>query len=267
MLRSVLTKTIWERRTSTLWWLVGLLTLALTTVAFYPSIRADQEAFTQLFEALPEGLLSVFGVDDASVLASPVGFINSRLYSSVGAIVLVIFAISAGTAAIAGEEDQRTMDLLLSLPIDRSRLVFEKFFAMTVMTFGLAASMFVVLVISNPIIDLDLSMAGMVAANVGVGLLALTFGTLALAIGGITGRRGLALGAPTGLAILTFFLHGLAPLVDSIAWTQRLTPFYWFGRSTPLANGFDVGFLLLLGTVGLTLAAAGWGFSRRDVGV
>ena len=48
--------------------------------------------------------------------------------------LLAVFAIGAGAALIGGEEAQGTMDLLLSYPIRRWRVVAEKFAALVVAT-------------------------------------------------------------------------------------------------------------------------------------
>lgn len=267
MLRSVYAKTIWDRRRGLVWWLVGLVALAGITVAFWPSLERDADSFIQLFENLPDGFLAAFGVEDAAELVTPVGFINSRLYGSIGTLIVIFFAISMGTQALAGEEDRGTMDLLLSHPIARRRIVLEKWLSMGTLTALLALTLLVVLLLSNPAFGLEFTMLGMLAANGGLALIGIFFGTLALAIGALTGNRGLTIGVSAGAAIATFFVHGLAPLVDSIAWTQKLSPFYWFLGSTPLENGFDPLFIGLLAGIAVALAVALLAFERRDVSV
>ncbi len=159
------------------------------------------------------------------------------------------------------------MDLLLAQPIPRRRVVLESFWAMAAMTTGLAAAVFVVLVVADPLVDLDLGLVGLFAANVGVVLLALVFGSLALAVGALSGSRPLAIGVGAGMTFATFFINGLAPLVDAIAWTQRLTPFFWFLDSRPLDTGFSWNFLVLVAAVAALVGLAVWGFERRDVSV
>ncbi len=267
MLRNVYTKTIWDRRRSMVWWIVGVLALAGITVAFYPSIAADQEAFEQLLDAYPEELLSFFGIDDAQELASPEGFVNSQLYANVVPIMLFIFTIGMGTAAAAGEEDRRTMDLLLAHPITRDRVVLDNFSAMATLSAALTATLLLVLVVSNTPAGLDMSLVGMIAANVGAWLLGLVFGSFALALGCVTGRRGLTIGVSSGLAVAAFFLYGLAPLVEALEPTQKLSPFWWYLGPKPLNDGFDIMFLLMIGWIVIAVAVALWGFRRRDVSV
>ena len=46
MFRSVYTKTLWERRSSLLWWLVATLLLGAWLVAFYPALRDSEQLRT-----------------------------------------------------------------------------------------------------------------------------------------------------------------------------------------------------------------------------
>ena len=129
-----------------------------------------------------------------------------------------------------------------------------------------ATTLLVTLVVANPIVDLEFSFGNMVAANVGLALLTMVFGSISLAIGASTGDRGLTIGVSAGLTAAAFFVNGLAPLVDSISWTQKLTPFYWLGGPNPLAEGFDAGWsLLMVGFSAVMVVVAVWGFNRRDI--
>ena len=268
MLRSVFGKTLWERRQNTLWWTIGLVTLAAITAAFVPSIQADAEGFQALFENLPEGLLSVFGVEDAAALVTPTGLMNSRLYTGIGPVLVAVLGVGLGTAAIVGEEDRGTLDMLLAQPLLRSRLILEKTGATLVIIAIVVAALFATLVVANPIVDLEFSLANTAAANVGLGLLAFVHFGFALAVGAITGSRGLTVGVSAGFIGAAFFINGLAPLVDQLSQAQRLTPFYWLQEPDPLANGFAWDWFALMAAVGVVLVGiAIAAFNRRDVGV
>ncbi len=268
MIRSVFVKTLWERRRGVLGWTAGMVALAAVTIAFYPSIRSDTEAFQSLFDAVPEGLLSVFGIEDATALVTATGFINSRLYTGIGPVLLAVFGISLGTGAVAGEEDRGTLDLLLAQPVTRTRVVVQKSAATVVLLAVVAGALFLTLLISNPIVDLGFDVDGMLAANLGLMLLALVFGSFALAVGAFTGRRSWTIGLSSAVTGATFFINGLAPLVEEIEWTQRLTPFFWLQHPNPLANGFAWGWFGLMALVAAALVGVAIvGFNRRDVGV
>ncbi len=268
MLRSVYRESLWSRRGSLLLYVIGLGLLVGITVGVYPTVREGADTFTQLIESMPQGLMSMFGSSDAAELLSPSGFVNSRVNASIGAIVLTVFAISLGTAAIAGEEDRRTMDLILSTPTPRRVIVLSRFAAMVTMVSIVAVAILLVMVVANPIVDLGFSIGNMVASNFQLALLALVFGALALAVGGLTGRRGVTIGLASGVTVATFFINGLAELVDWLQGPQKLTPFYWLQRANPLSNGLSLeDTLIMLIVIGALLGIAVWGFERRDVSV
>lgn len=268
MLGSIFTKTIWERRRSITWWMLGMGALAAVTVAFYPSIRGDAEAFESLFESFPEGLLSVFGIEDAASLVTATGLVNSRLYAGIGPVVVAVLGIALGTSAIVGEEEAGTLDLLLAQPVSRNQIVVEKLAAAAVLVTGVVVTLFVVLAVANPILDLELTFWGMLSANLALGLFGMVFVAFALAAGAVTGNRGLTVGLSAGATAGLFFVNGLAPLVDETAWLQRLTPFFWLQDPNPLANGLDPwATVVLLASLAVLVGVAVWGFNRRDIAV
>ncbi len=267
MLSSVFRKTIWDRRRGYIWWVLGMAAITGITVAFWPTLQRDSEVLAQLLDNLPEGMMSLFGAEDAGAFLTGPGYVNSRVFASVGSFIAIFFAVSMGTAAIAGEEDRRTMDVLLANPIPRDRVVLESFGAMALLTSVLAAVVWATLALTNPLFDIGLPLTGITAASIGMSLLALSFGSLALMIGALTGQRSLTVGIASGVTIATFFINGLAPLIDSIAWTQKLTPFYWLLDHNPLKNGLSWQLSVLLAMTLLCVAVAVWGFRRRDVAV
>ncbi|MBT8197458.1 MAG: ABC transporter permease subunit [Acidimicrobiia bacterium] len=267
MLRSVFTKTIFDRRRGLIGWTMGMAALVVMVIAFYPSIAGQREQLEDLFESYPDSLLALMGVESAADILSPVGYLNSQLFANVVLLIVLIFAIGAGTAATAGEERDGTLDLLLAQPISRTRVLIDKLGSITVMLAGIIAVSFVALVIGGPLASLDVGISGLVAVHFGTLLLALLFATLAMFIGGLTGSRGIALGITAGIAVIAYFMYGLFPVIDALAPHQDISPFYWLLGENPLANGVPWRwFGQLAGFTALFLAGAIWGFGNRDTG-
>lgn len=264
MLGSLFGKRLWDRRRSIVWWLLGIAALVLLTVAFYPTIRDQQEDYERLFEGM-EDLSALFGVEDIAELTEPAGYVTSQIYANVFPIILLVFGIGFGTSAIAGEEDRGTMDLLLAQPISRRSVVAQSLGSLAVLIAVLCGAVLVLLLLTNAPAGLDLSLTGLIAASVGSWLLGMLFGTLALAVGAATGRRGLTIGASAGAGVAAFFLFGLAPLSGATEFLQAYSPFYWFLGGTPLADGFDPMFAGLVVAVALLAVVALWSFDRRDI--
>ena len=102
----------------------------------------------------------------------------------------------------------------------------------------------------------------------GLALLALGCGTVALAAGAVTGRHGLAL--VTTAASLSPSTSPNAVARRSMRWRalQKLSPFYCYLGGDPLRTGLDLDHLAVLATIPLALLAVGvWSLNRRDLAV
>lgn len=265
MLANVFGKTVWDNRRAIWWWGGGILALTAMMVGFWPSVQ-DVGEFTQLLESYPETFLALFGIEDVTEFATAAGFMSGELYSAMLPIIFLVFAIQRGAAATAGAEQDGTMDLTLSVPVTRRRVVVDSFLALTALMTGLGAVVAAVLLVGGALVDLGLSTSGVLAINLGLVLLGLVFGALAMAVGAWTGRRVVASGVAAAVAVAAFFVNGLAPIISSLEVPQRLSPFHWLLGAKPLSTGFDWTGLALLGaTVLVLLAVAAWAFERRDI--
>ena len=264
-LSSVFTKTIWERRWATLGWVLGGLAMALVMVAVYPIVR-DSEAFTEAIDALPPELLAISGIDP-ELFTTGVGFMQGQLYSLMAPMLVLVLAIGIGSASTATEEASGTADLLLATPVTRRRVIFDKSAAMGVLVGGLVLALVAGLLIGQVTVDLQLSIEGIVGINVGLLLLGMFFGTLALAIGAWTGKRTPAAGIAGGVAGIAFIVDSFAPLLDIFETLQPYSPFYWYSADTPLLGGPTSRQLLLFGGVLMFTGIAVPLFQRRDLGV
>lgn len=267
MLSSVFGKSIWERRATIWWWLLGLGGLAALTAAFWPTVQADGDSIQNLIEVIPRELLAMFGITDPSALATPEGFLSARLYSSIGTIIMLVFAIGMGAGTLAGEEQKGTMDLLLGTPTRRRRVARDKLGALIAFVLFLTAGLWIVVVVSSLAFDMGLDPGYAIAANIGLALLTLFFGVMAFAIGAGTGRTGSATGIAAGLAVAAFILNGFGAAIDWLEPARWLSPFFWYLQdSPPLSRGLSASYwLLVAGIVTFSMLSIP-AFRRRDVG-
>jgi len=263
MLSTVLGKTLRDQRKSLAWWTIGFVGTVLMYGAFWPNIRDNAVQLTQYVKNMPEFLRNVIGSVD---YATPEGYIQSEVFSFLGPILLLVYAIGAGSRAIAGEEEAGSLDLLLSAPVRRRRILLDKFWAMLAATFWLTFAMWVALLAFGPAFDLRPGLEGFTAASLNLFLLALVFGSVALAVGCATGNKGLAIGAPSGLALVTFILNTLAPSVDWLEPYRVLSPFYYYSGGNPILNGLDVVHASVLLAISVAaVAVALVTFEHRDL--
>ena len=262
MLHSVLTKTVRDGRRSLAWWSLGLLGVVLLTVGFWPSVRDSPEL--ERFARNAPDVLKAFTGGELD-FATAVGYLEARLFALVVPVLFLVYAIGGGARAIAGEEEAGTLDLLLSLPLARTRLVLEKAGALVLQLGALAVALFSFVIVAAQVVSMDVAAWRIAAAVFAAYLLGLAHGALALAIGAGTGRRAVALGLAAAVAVAGYLLDSLAQFVEALEPWRVLSPFDWAGQ--PIRDGLGSGAVALaLAAVACAVAALPL-FARRDIAV
>lgn len=268
MFRDIFAKTLRDRRRSMIWWIAGTFGYLVAITATYTFFVEQQEVYQSLLDNYPEALLAMFGVESGETLFSPDGYLTSQAFGWLVPLLTLVLGIGIGAAAVAGEEEAGTMDLLLALPVTRTAVILQKLGAMVVLLLALGISVFAGTALGAVLVDMDLSMVNLAAASLSGVLLGLVFGTLALAVGAATGKRGVSMGVSSGVALVAFLIQTLAPIVDWLEAAHPLTPFYYYGDSQPLVNGLHWGHAgVLVGLSALFVLVAVLTFRRRDIRV
>ena len=267
LLGSVFSKSLWDSRRSVWWWALGLSTLALLTFAAWPAFMKDSQAFTEMIDSMPKEVFALFGMTDVDALSTAAGFISSRTYGSVGPIVMTVFAIGSVSRLVAKEEEDGRLDMVLSNPIQRRRALISKAAAIGVLSLLIGLVLTVFGLVGDTVYGTDLEFVNIVAANIGLSLLAMCFGGIALAIWSTLGS-GPAIGITSAIGATAWFLNSLGAIVDGLAPLRILSPFYWYlGDTVPLGKGFVPQYLLLLLVALIGTAIAVWRFDSRDLAV
>ena len=138
--------------------------------------------------------------------------------------LLVIAAIAAGAAAITGEEDRGTLELLFSLPISRPRIALEKFLALVVESTAPGFVVWLSLWLGARAVGMDIAATKIAAATASAVALAFAYSAIALLVGCVTGRHGLAIRLTAAAAIAAYLVNSLAPLVSALEPVQKAPP-------------------------------------------
>ena len=252
-----------DQRRSLIAWGIGVGAVVAMYAAFYPSIKGSAADLQAYMDNLPDAIRNIVAAEDYT---SPVGYLESEFFNTMGLLVVLIFAIGAGARAIAGEEEGGTLDLLLSAPVRRGQVLATKAAAIATSIFSLAALAAVTIAVTGPPFDLSVPLADLLAACVMLALVGLSFGGVALAVGTATGRRTMANAVAGGLAVLTFIVNAVGPTVDWLRPLRPLSPFRWYQDPGVLTGGLHVmNVLVLSGIAIVTYAIAHLAFERRDL--
>ncbi|QUR68039.1 ABC transporter permease subunit [Mycobacterium spongiae] len=256
----VLTGVLREQRRQVVLWCVALAVLSAMYISFYPSMSGS--GVDALIENMPEQLTTALGYDR---LGTAAGWLTSTVYGLVGPVLLLVFAIAAGSRLIAGAEESGVLELEATSAVTRREIFVQRLLALWLTTLLLVV---VIMLVSYGLVlalAMNVSLGNIVAASIGLFLLVTGMGTVALAVGAVTGRRAVALGVAAALAVLAYVFDALGPVVGA-GWMTAISPFSWYLDSEPLANGFDLPGLVLLALIPIVSTAIGLRrFERRDL--
>jgi len=250
-----------SRRKSLLAYGVGLGLYTLVIVALYPAFK-DSTSLDKIVTDSP-GVAALFGISGS--ITSPDGWTNANLYANFLPLIVLLLTIGYGAAAVAGEEEAGRLDLVVSLPLSRRRILVEKTAVMIVQA-GAVCVLTYGCMLAGRAFDLRLDAWDLATATFGVFLLAISFGCVALAIGAALGERGPALGITATIASAAYLLSSLGPVVSWLDSWRVLSPFYWAVGDNQLTSGLGWDGALVLG--GITVAAvvvAMSAFERHDL--
>lgn len=263
MLPSLVRKTLRDWRRTVLGWALGLAALSLIYVGSWASLKNDPDLLRLKTESLPKSLSASLGISD---LTSGTGYLQGTVYSLVGPLLLSMVAIMLGARAIAGPEDNHVMDLLLANPISRRGLVAQRASALIGVLVGFGLILWIVPLALSQALGMGVSVVQVSAASLGLLLLGLLFGTLALAVGAATGRRSAALGVAGTVAVAGYVIRALSENVSWMSAWRWVSPFHYYLGSDPLHNGFDLGYLLVLAGGSVVFVVVAFvTFDRRDI--
>jgi ABC-2 type transport system permease protein len=243
-------------------WAIAIAALVLLIIAFYPAVR-DNPSLNDIYTNLNPSMQALLGGSD---LTSPVGYLNTQLFAFVLPVALLVFGLGRGAALIAGEEEERTLDLLLAQPVGRGSAYLQKSLSLVAGLALLTLATWLPLVALDDAVRLNLPATNLAAACVQTGLMCLGMSLAAQAIAAWTGRRAIGLAAVSGYAVVSYVVYGLS---STVAWLKHLRPltlWRWSQLNDPLTNGLggkEVGVLVLVCIVSVLVGIVL--FRRRDL--
>jgi beta-exotoxin I transport system permease protein len=210
---------------------------ALLAVA-YPTVR-DNNELDKTFANLPPGVEALLGLSGGNLLSSPTGYLDSQFFANILPVMLLVLTIGLAAWSIAGDETAGSLELLLANPISRTKVALARLGALILLLAALAAVCALALIALGPATGMNkgLPATHLVAATVAAGLLALTFATVAFAVGAATGNRPAALGAAAALAVAGYVLEGLSQQIHALHPVSAANPWHWLLANDPLRHG------------------------------
>lgn len=236
--------------------------MAIAFLALGPQIVAGGE-FESLSEELPAVFVEAFGFES---LGSIEGLLASEFYTLFWLLFFGIYLAYSAAGSIAGDIETNEMDTLLSTPVSRTSVLFEKFL-----------SLLVPIVIANLVVPSVIYLgAGMVGESVSLADLAVLHGlsipylfccgAIGLVLSVSLADKDTAQNAALGVLFALFMLQSLVVSTD-VEWLGNLAPMAYIDPNEILVEGtYDLagGAVLLVVAVVLVVVSQ-LRFTRMDI--
>lgn len=236
-------------------------------LSVYPTVQQQAVDYNKILEHLPKGVVAAFNISQTATTL--MGFLASKHFGLVWALMLIMLTISYGGFVVAREVEAKTMGLLLAQPISRAQLYASRWLTGLV---GLAG--FVVL---SELIVWPLAHAYNYAISgrevLLIGLLGWLFGFavlgLAMLVSAWASEGSTVTGGAGGLILVMYVAYLISSLEPNLDKLKYVSLFHYFSPGSVITDGhLSLSSVVVLFAVGLVAGAAGWlVFERRDISV
>jgi len=247
-----------DRRRSVLAWGLPMGLFSAFVVAIYPSVETS---ISKAVQGYPQGLKEAFGIGQ---LTSVEQYLHAEMLSLIVPLAMGYLAVRAMASGLTGAAESGRLDVLLSAPVSRSRVVAAGFLAT-------AVELAEVLLVTGLLCGLGslLAGSGLDAGRAAEGFadvwpLALLFAGCGAIAAGFSLRTSVVTGAVAGLLVAMYVIDLMGRLDTSLSDLRYLSVFKYYGNA--IEDGIEP-----LAFVGVTLAACvlaavgAWLFERRDL--
>jgi ABC-2 type transport system permease protein len=268
---AVFRKALRDSRRMNIWLAIGLVSYALFVMAFYSSIVDQSEELDDLLDSYPDEMIAMFYGGDVADLSitDPGTYVQSQYTLWV---VLIMGAIVIGQAfnAITNAERDGTLDVMLSLPVSRRRMLLGRIGNTAVSILVVIIASWVAFGISTVIWpEFDVGVLDLAIGFFGAffPLMVITGFTYMLATL-VPSSRHMA-GALAYLFLLGSYLVYVFSLgVEALNDIQPLMLFDYYNSAVAIREGVQWGDWATLSLVALAyFGVAYWAIDRKELGV
>lgn len=247
-----------ERRRSVIAWGLPLGLMSAFIVAIFPSV---EDALSKVTQDYPTSLKEAFGIGELSNVEQ---YLQAEMLSLIVPLALGYLAVRAISSGLSGAAETGRLDVLLSAPVSRSRLVAAGLIATALELAAVLALTGLLTGVGSILSGAGLSLGPAVAGFANVWPLALVFAGLGVVATGWSLRTSVVTGSVAGVLVSMYVIDLIGRLDPDLSGIRYVSVFKYYGNA--IEDGID-----LLAFVGVTAAAVllaaigAWLFERRDV--
>jgi len=264
MFSNLFSKTLYDKKNFVIGWSLGMIAMIGLTLAFFPSLSKGN-GYEQLLSSIPKQFQSLLG--DLGAYRTAAGYLGSAVFELRVPLIALPMAIILGINLSVGEEAAGQLYQLLAQPISRGSVVLQKWFALLVCMVVIHAAGLIgiegVLLAINRTIPLGIILNQLLMST----LLCVAIGSVAMAIGFGSGRKGLSTAVASLIVFGSYLVTSFATQVSWLKWADYASLFRYYHPSIVVKQGLNMQHISVLSVVAFVALMVGiLAFNRRDVG-
>ena len=229
-------------------------------VAIFPSV---EDALSRVTQDYPAGLKEAFGIGELSNVEQ---YLHAEMLSLIVPLALGYLAVRAVASGLWGAAETGRLDVLLSAPVSRKRLVAAGFLATAVELAAVLLLTAALTMLGSVLSGAGLSAGSALAGFANVWPLSLVFAGLGVVATGWYMRTSVVTGSVAGALVAMYVVDLIGRLDPGLSGVRYVSVFKYYGNAIedgidPLAFGGVIFVAALLAAVGAVL------FDRCDISV
>jgi ABC-2 type transport system permease protein len=247
-----------DRRRALFAWGLPIGLMSAFIVAIFPSV---EDALGRAVRDYPTELKEAFSIGE---LATVEQYLEAEMLSLIVPLAVGYLAVRSVASGLSGAAESGRLDVLLSAPLSRRRLVGASFAATAIELASVLAVSLLLTMLGSWLAGAGLASGPALAGFANVWPLAMLFAGLGIVVTGFSLRTSVVTGSVAGVLVAMYVADLIGRLDASVDWIRYASVFKYYGNA--IEDGIDP-----LAFAGVTFAAVGlsalgaWLFERRDL--
>lgn len=243
-------------------WSIVVGSMILAFMLMFPLMEDTLSQMGDLYSNM-EGFSAAFGLDKLSIYTA-MGFYGTE----VGAVLSLggaLFAALLGGGMLSKEEGGHTAEFLLTTPISRASIVFQKLATTAIIVFVFNLICTSLAAISFLIIKESIDIPAFLLYQLAQFIMHLEIACICFCISAFAKKSNAGLGL--GIATILYFMDIMVKTISELDSLKYITPFYYAGAADIFSSGKIDGVLLFIGIIIILLSViiAYGKYSKKDI--
>ena len=237
-------------------WSISIGGMLFAFMLMFPTLEESLVQMNDIYSNIA-GFSAAFGLDKLS-MNTPMGYYGTEVTMMIS-LGGALFGALLGTGMLSKEEGGHTAEFLLSTPISRASVVFQKLLAMILIIGVFEVICILLALLSFALISGSLEMREFLLFHLAQGFMHLEIACICFCISSFLKKMNLGLGL--GIALILYFVDALSKITPDLVNLKYITPYYYAGAADIFTTRKIDGVLISIG-IAVTILSIVVGYAK-----